>query len=126
VQKRLILSGQNVYKGFVNKNDYPIITVALENQPIDVLVDTGFNGELMLPLSAIEKLNLKSVGDESYKTASGDVINTTFYFANLNWFNRNIKVGVLATTGENALLGMGLILPHSLLISPSEDRVEIF
>jgi len=115
-----------VFKGFINKNDYPIITVDLENKPIDVLVDTGFNGELMLPLSAIEKLNLKSVGDESYKTASGDVINTTFYFANLSWFNRIIKVGVLATTGENALLGMGLILPHTLLVSPTEERVEIY
>lgn len=115
-----------MYKVFINKNDYPIVTVNLENKPIDVLVDTGFNGELMLPLSAIEKLNLKSVGDESYKTASGDVINTTFYFANLNWFKRIIKVGVLAKTGENALLGMGLILPYSLLISPSEERVEIY
>ena len=118
--------GQNVYKGFINKNDYPIITLNLENQQIDVLIDTGFNGELMLPLSKIEKLNLKSVGDESYKTASGDVINTTFYFANLNWFNRNIKVGVLATTGENALLGMGLILPQTLLISATKGRVEIY
>jgi len=115
-----------VYKGFINKNDYPIITVDLENQPVDVLVDTGFNGELMLPAYTIEKLHLISVGEESYKTASGDVINTIFYFANLNWFNRNIKVGVLATKGDNALLGMGLILPHTLLISPTEQRVEIY
>lgn len=115
-----------MYKGFINKNDYPIITVALDNQPINVLVDTGFNGELMLPLTSIEKLNLECVGEESYKTASGDVINTTFYFANLNWFNRNIKVGVLATRGENALLGMGLILPHTLLISAIEERIEIY
>ena len=114
-----------MYKGFMS-NGYPVLNIKIDNHSVEVIVDTGFNGELMLPEPIIENLKLDCVGDETYRTASGDVVNTSFYFAYLKWFKRNRKVGVLATKGKSALLGMGLLLPYTLVVSASENKVEIY
>ena len=114
-----------MYKGFI-QNGYPYLSITIENHPVKAIIDTGFNGELMLPETMIKKLNLNCIGDEIFSTASGDIINTSFYFANLKWFNRDIKVGVLSTKGDSALLGMGLIFLHTLLVTPLENKVEIY
>ncbi len=44
----------------------PMISIYLEGSecPIDVLVDTGFNGELMLTKEKIKELSLSIIGDD--------------------------------------------------------------
>lgn len=71
----------------------PMIDIYLEgsDDPIDVLVDTGFNGELMLTEEKIKDLTLPVIGDDEYMTASGDIVPTSVYFGIIRWFGRKKK-----------------------------------
>ncbi|MEK6950732.1 MAG: hypothetical protein AABX13_03330 [Nanoarchaeota archaeon] len=44
----------------------PYTTVLVNSQEIDVLIDTGFNGWLMLPSNLVEELDLESIGPTEY------------------------------------------------------------
>ncbi|MBN1901832.1 hypothetical protein JW926_10970 [Candidatus Sumerlaeota bacterium] len=105
----------------------PIIDIYLEGSenPIDVLVDTGFNGELMLTEDKIKDLSLPVIGDNEYMTASGDVVPTTVYIGIIRWFGRKRKISVLATSGKTNLIGMELMHFHRLEMFRSRDRLII-
>ena len=105
----------------------PMINIYLEGykDPIDVLVDTGFNGELMITKDKIKELSLTFIGDDEYMTASGDVVPTNIYMGFIKWFGRSRKVAVLATSGKLNLLGMELLHSYRLDIARSKNRLVI-
>ena len=94
-------------------------------QPVKVLVDTGFSGELMLQREAIGRLGLPEIGEDFYITASGAGVDTTVRTGSLKWFGETKRVPVLATKGKTALLGMGLLFRHSLRMKPSGGVLRI-
>ena len=105
----------------------PVIAVRLEGSltPIEVLVDTGFNGELMLTQECIRELSLPFIGDDEYMTASGDVVPTTVHMGTIRWSGRARKIAVLATTGKSNLLGMELLHFYRLDLARSQGRLTI-
>ena len=58
------------------------ITVAGEHgqQKVSALLDTGFTGELQLPLQIAVPLGLKLVGVARYKLADGSISNQMIFF----------------------------------------------
>ena len=58
-------------KGFFEFGS-PIVELSVEGRKISTLLDTGFNGHLMLPDSIIKELALDQIGISDYLTASGD------------------------------------------------------
>jgi len=50
----------------------PMIRLAIKSKVIELLLDTGFNGHLMLPQNLIDKLELEQIGVSDYVTASGE------------------------------------------------------
>ena len=72
-------------KGWFDEGN-PIIDIYLDSSedPLNVLVDTGFNGELMLTNAKIKELSLTLVGDDEYMTASGDVVPPLFILVSLD------------------------------------------
>jgi len=105
----------------------PMIDIYLEgsDNPIDVLVDTGFNGELMLTEEKIKDLSLSVIGDDEYMTASGDVVPTSVYIGFIRWFGKKRKIAVLSTSGKANLIGMELLHFSRLEIARSQDRLII-
>lgn len=105
----------------------PMIDIYLEGSeyPIDVLVDTGFNGELMLTKEKIEELSLSFIGEDEYMTASGDVVPTTVHIGFIRWFGRTRKIAILATSGKANLIGMELLHFYGLEIARSQNRLVI-
>ncbi len=51
----------------------PFASVTIDSSNIEFLVDTGFNGALMLPKELVEKLNLKRIGFTKYTMADGTI-----------------------------------------------------
>lgn len=94
-------------------------------EPIEVLVDTGFNGELMLTKEKIKELSLVFIGDDEYMTASGDVVPTTVHMGFLKWFDRTRKVVILATSGKLNLIGMELLHFYRLDLARYQNRLII-
>ena len=105
----------------------PFVDLLIEGspQPVKALVDTGFNAGLMLPKRLVEEMELPEVGRGFYVTASGDEPETTVHEARLQWLGRTEEVLVLATDGEGALLGMGLLFDCSLVMEPSRGVLRI-
>ena len=105
----------------------PFVDVFLEQSPraLKALVDTGFNGELMLQREKIDALGLPEIGEYTYTTASGDEVRTTIHSGSLKWFGETKRVPVLATDARIALLGMKLLFDRSLRMAPSEGVLRI-
>jgi clan AA aspartic protease len=113
-------------KGVVSDKLAPIIKIDIEGskEQIETILDTGFNGELMLPKKTIENLNLEWCGKEDYLVASGEMITTDVYKGYLNWFDKRCAVEVMATSAEQGLLGMQLL--SSCIISINVPEKELF
>ncbi len=113
-------------KGWFNEGK-PMIDIYLEGtkEPIEVLVDTGFNGELMLTKEKIKELSLSFIGDDEYMTASGDIVPTTVHIGIIRWFGRTRKIAVLATSGKANLIGMELLHFYGLDIARFQNRLVI-
>lgn len=113
-------------KGYFNEGK-PIVNIYLEGykNPIDVIVDTGFNGELMLTEKKIKELSLSLIGDDEYMTASGEIVSTNVYMGLFHWFGRTRKVGVLATSGKSNLIGMELLHFYKVELARCQDRLLI-
>ncbi|MEW6680155.1 MAG: hypothetical protein AB1297_03900 [bacterium] len=113
-------------KGYFDEGR-PTINIYLEGSksPINVLVDTGFNGELILTKEKIKELSLPFIGDDEDMTASGDVVPTTVHIGFIKWFDRPRKIAVLATSGRLNLIGMELLHFYRLDIARSQNRLVI-
>lgn len=111
-------------KGFF-KFGCPAIKLLIEKEEIEVIIDTGFNGHLMLPENTINKLNLKQIGISDYSTASGEEKLTKVYKAKINFFDKEIEIPILSTNAEYSLVGMELFHEHKIVIERQKDIVEI-
>ncbi|MEK6868390.1 MAG: aspartyl protease family protein [Nanoarchaeota archaeon] len=100
-------------------------TIKVNGKEIEALIDTGFNGSLMLPLDEVQKSNLKRVGKAQYTMADGTVSESLIFMAEIEWFNGRKKVPVISSASEFPLIGMELLFYTKLTIHPSKDVLVI-
>ena len=79
--------------GKVNQRGEPLIRVKLlgTQKRTNVIVDTGFNGELCLPRKTIKKLKLKLYASEYFELADGKLVLAEVFKGYLEWFGEKIK-----------------------------------
>ncbi len=111
-------------KGFFRFGS-PVIELILEGRKIEVLLDTGFNGHIMLPHSTIEELGLENIGVCDYTTASGERIETKVYIGKVGLLNEEIDVPILSTETDFSLAGMELFNECKIVLERSKDIVEV-
>lgn len=112
-------------EGIINHKPAPIIEITLDGIKVEVVLDTGFNGELMLSGPKIKRLGLEWVGKEDYFVASGERKTTDVYKGCLDWFGKKRIVAVMATRSKDSLLGMGLLGFCRVEINVPAKRVVI-
>lgn len=103
----------------------PFVVLDIENNKVEVMVDTGFNGEIMLPESMVKKLSLKQIGISDYTTASGDAQVTKVYMAEIKLFEGGKEVAILSTSADFSLAGMELFHDYKIVIERNKNFVEI-
>ncbi|MAF50650.1 MAG: hypothetical protein CMH64_01030 [Nanoarchaeota archaeon] len=103
----------------------PIVKIEIQNDREEVLLDSGFNGQLMLPIKLIKKLKLKHVGYSDYLSADGEEIVTKLYDVAVKLFDESMKVEALSTDSDLSLAGMELLHNYKIVIERSKDEVEI-
>lgn len=112
-------------RGRVNAKLSPVIRlrvigpVSNEQSEIDVIVDTGFNGGLMLPRSAIRDLELAERGFVTGILATGKTVTTKAYGAIVEWNREYRFVEVLPTEGD-PLFGTKLLRGFQLIANMYE------
>lgn len=82
---------------------------------VEAQVDTGFTGELTLPMSAIDRLGLESSGFSTYRVGGGSLTSFDSYHAAIRWGNSIRQVTVLASE-TFPLIGVGLLWYNNLSI----------
>lgn len=101
------------------------IKISSEKNEIPVLVDTGFNGELMLSTKIIKSLKLPCIGFTDYTTASGEKKPTSVYTGNVEWFGKDKEVAILSSDAGYCLLGMELLHYCRLTVERHKDLLSI-
>ena len=111
-------------KGFF-KFGSPVIELSVEGRKIETLLDTGFNGHIMLPLPIIRELALDQIGVSDYLTASGDDKLTEVYKGRIIFLNEKVEVLILSTDADFSLAGMELFHDCKIIIERNKDFVEV-
>ncbi len=92
---------------------------------IQVWVDTGFNGDLVLPKRIIDDLALSQSGTVKAILADGSEVALKTYGCLIDWFGTQRHLEVVANEGDYPLLGVGLLLGYDLSISYRSGEITI-
>lgn len=109
--------------GHVDPYGRALITVSIRPPDADdwhdvkVWIDTGFNGDLVLPQQRIEELALPQSGTVKAILADGSEVAMKRYACLINWFGEERDLELVANDGEYPLLGVGLLIGHDLHVS---------
>ena len=103
-------------RGSIDSNGRALLTVPIapdsgsQRVAIEVWVDTGFTGDLVLPRTTIDALDLRQSGSVDAILADGSQIEVKTYTCLVNWFGEERRPEVVANEGDYPLLGVGLLL----------------
>ena len=117
--------------GFVDDSGRAILRISITNggrsnrESIDVWVDTGFTGDLVVPRSIIEILKLEPSGTIDGVLADGTQTLLETYHCEIEWFGKNRSLEVIANSGEMSLLGVGLLLAKVLKVDYTNLNVSL-
>lgn len=92
---------------------------------IEVWIDTGFTGELVLPQALIEQLNLAPAAYVKARLADGSEVALPSYVCTVQWFGELEEIEIIAGTGEYPLLGVGLLHPHRIVLDYRSGSIQI-
>ena len=103
----------------------PIMKIEIQDNMEEVVLDSGFNGQLMLPRKLIVKLKLKHIGYSDYLSADGEEVITNMYEVTVKLSGESMKIEALSTESDLALAGMELLHDYKIVIERSKNKVEI-
>ncbi len=107
-------------QGIVNAKRQPVISLIVggdagQEVTVEVLLDTGYNGSLMLPLEQVEALALRFIRTDTTLVADGRRVPVPVYAARVIWDGTERLTSVVAA-GTQPLLGMSLTLGHRVIV----------
>jgi predicted aspartyl protease len=83
---------------------------------LDAWIDTGFTGELVVPLRQVVQFNLPLGSAIRGGLADGSEVELHTYTCLLDWFGQWKPIEDIANDGQFPLLGVGLLLDHVLCV----------
>lgn len=112
--------------GYFNLNDEPVVELDVGSSRIEVLVDTGFNGSLIVPSQIANRLALKFEGPEEFQSVTGEVFLADAFSVEVDWIGKRIRVAVAASKDVNeAILGGHMLKDCRLTIDYGHRIVTI-
>lgn len=88
-------------------------------------IDTGFDGELSLPVNLAIPLGLALVGESSYNIAGGGVSSPFRFVASIQWGSKSKLASIDVDRGQTPLLGMNLLVDYLLLVDFKQKTLLI-
>lgn len=93
--------------------------------PINALIDTGFDGDLCLPIPIAVQLGLELKGDDYFELADGSTKHELIFRGKTVWDNKEIPVEISLTESNDALLGVRLLKHKKLTIDFPARTISI-
>jgi len=103
--------------GHFNRSDEPVVKLGIGSSRLELLVDTGFNGSLIIPSQIANRLDLRFEGPEEFQSVTGEVFLADAYSVEVDWLGDRIRVAVAASKHVNeAILGGNMLKDCRLMI----------
>lgn len=117
-------------QGYVDKQlqaKVPLAVLAASGQQtaLDVVVDSGFNGELCLSMHQIKKMALTFSHFEEYELGDGKVVKQDIYRGKIIFDGKPRAVDVLVSQSMDSLIGAALMIEKKLEIDYANENVRI-
>ena len=111
--------------GRVNRDLDPLVTIGVADssgsfRELEVVLDTGFEGDLTLPQRTIQRLGLKSAGQRRVTLALGEERMADCYLATVSWLGQHLQLIVIASE-DQSLLGMSLLKGSRVTLDVREN-----
>ncbi len=103
----------------------PVIDLDIGGLPVTVILDTGFNGELLLPEKIIGNLTLQLIGTVPYLAVDGKLRSTSAYTGAVLLNNVLREVEIISTDSNFALAGMRLFKDSKITIEKRKELVLV-
>lgn len=78
------------------------------NGTVEAVLDTGFNGYLILPSDLVNRFKLQLAGNRRVTLGDGNTVVLDGYLANVTWHDQEREILVLQAEG-GPLIGMSLL-----------------
>ncbi|MEZ6099465.1 MAG: hypothetical protein R3E01_10875 [Pirellulaceae bacterium] len=117
--------------GFVDEELRALLQVQVsaekggEKTPLDVWVDTAFNGGLVIPRDRIAVLGLSKSSSTEAILADGQLVELETFACYLDWFGTEYRTQVIANDGQFPLLGTMLLAKRRLLVDYSKRALSL-
>lgn len=117
-------------EGFINENLEPLVENVYvigreEHIPLEVVLDTGFNGMLCLPRKFQALCELNALGVETFELADGTLMQEVLYLGQILLNDVPYFVELTLTDTDQALMGMGLLLDKVATFDLKIMRIEV-
>ena len=103
----------------------PFVTLKLNTEEVEFLIDTGFNGALLLPQEKVNELKLPKAGRAEYVMADGMLSETELFSAEVDWFGSKREVLVVSSPADFALVGMELLSELKITMAASKGILNV-
>ena len=115
--------------GFFDESGHPKIEIRVigrrEDVTITPTIDTGFDGQLCLPVEIAIQLGLELVSRVSVELANGSSQKTLVFSGTIEIGNQEVEAEIILTESDDPLIGTGLLKDMVLNIDFRERKVEI-
>ncbi len=103
----------------------PLATITIEAQEIECVIDTGFDGSLMLPTNIIQKCNLKKTTTIDCLLADGTLSKKDLFEGDIIWLGQKRKARIVGMDADFALIGMKLLTDAITTMHPAKNLLTI-
>jgi len=118
-----------VIEGYVNEYGQTIIKIKVKGTKAEVeveaQVDTGFDGEICLPIPIAIQLGLELSGDLWIELADGTRRKELIFIGSIIWEGKEKEVEIILTNFPQTLIGSNLLQDKILEIDFGKKLVEI-
>ena len=120
---RLVAMGSNQVESILIE---ALVSVRFQDgAAIECVVDTGFDGGLMLPHEFVSQIQLPIIGELTFEMVGGATISAEVGLADIVSLDSLRQIEVLVSEGEDALIGTELLIATTLVIDYSSSTLAI-
>jgi len=106
--------------GYVDEDMQPKVSLVVKGlrqaMPLEAIGDTGFNGDLCLPISFAIQVGLELWGEQEFELANGSMSRDLMFIGRVVFENEERDVLISLTSSKEALLGCRLLKGRKLEI----------
>src|SRR6266850_4738559 len=103
--------------GRVNSYREALVLVRFrDGAAIECVVDTGFDGGLMLPRAFVSRIRFPIIGKLTFDMVGGTRMSAEVGLTEIDWLGRLRQIEVIVSEGDDALLGTELLIGTTLTI----------